>query len=229
MNVLIAVKSCERDISKGYNQTIRDTWGRFVKGAALKFFVGRCTVPLKADEVRVGAPDDYWSLPEKTCAILRWSARPTPGIGLSRPGYDFVYLCDTDTFVRPELLLKSGFEAFDLVGLFYPRVPNGQKDAEGFYAWPSGGGGYWLSAKAAAIIAAHHDHTDWAEDRMIGQILGPHIASGMLKVSSRRDYGEPTGNMQNLITAHFCAHGMQREYDPEWMRRLYKKFYQGGR
>lgn len=217
-SILIAVKSCAADVSAGHNQTIRETWGQMVRrhgAAGPLFFVGAGTMPLQDDEVRVDAPDGYYGLPQKTCAILRWMG----------PTYSFVYLCDTDTFVRPELLMHSGFQQFDLTGLFFPRVP-GQRGADGYYAWPSGGGGYWLSAKAAAIIAAHTEHSDWAEDRMVGQLLGPHIASGALKAAARRDYGAPD-NTPNLVTAHFCARGMQRDYDPKWMRKLYGKFYQG--
>lgn len=216
--VLIALKSCAGDVSAGHNQVVRETWGRHVNSADVMFFVGAGSIPLQQDEIRVDAPDGYYSLPQKTCAILRWAT-----IG----PYQFIFMCDTDTFVRPEKLLASGFEHFDLVGLFAPRHPGAISQPEGYYGWPSGGGGYWLSSRAAALIAQNNEHKDWAEDRMVGQILGPHVKNGTLRADSRMDYGAPETN-RNLITAHYCAKGMQRDYDPQWMRRMYRKFYQGG-
>jgi SAM-dependent methyltransferase len=214
--ILIAVKSCEADIAAGHNQCIRDTWGKHIESqdVSLRFFPGRGNGCLQADEVRVDAPDDYLGLPRKTCAIVRYAQ------GL---GFDFIFLCDTDTFVRPELLLASGFENFDLMGYFGNRIP-GQQEGDGYYAWPSGGGGYWLSVQSMPYIAENQDFSEWAEDRQVGQLLGPHIASGKLKAVNSKVYGAPI-EWDHLVTAHYESQILKRKYDPQWMRALYKRFY----
>lgn len=215
LNVLLAVKSCAGDISAGHNECIRQTWGRHIPpGVTLRFYVGHGTIPLQMDEVRLDCPDGYYSLPEKTRAILRLAIQFE---------WDFIFLADTDSFIRPERLLASGFERFDLMGYFGARRL-GVRTNEG-WAWPSGGAGYWLSVKAARIIAqAELDPKDTAEDRQIGQILGPHIASGAIKASNQLGYTASESDI-NGTTYHYCARGFNRDYDPRWMKRLYKRFY----
>jgi Galactosyltransferase len=212
---LIAVKSCEADLIKGHNQVIRDTWGKNThrNGFSLRFFIGRGNHKLGYDESRVDAPDDYNGLPQKTCAILRWALAKN---------YNFIYLCDTDTFVRFEMLMASCFERFDVTGYFAHRIP-GTKDYEGYYAWPSGGAGYWVSARAAEFIANNSKFTDCAEDRMVGQILGPYIADGTLTAQNRKDYGAPH-DFSGLVTAHYESRVIGREYDPQWMKDMHKKW-----
>lgn len=216
--MLLAIKSCAADILAGHNEVIRQTWGKHIQGATLRFFVGNSPVKLLPDEIRVDAPDGYEGLPRKVCAIVRWALVQK---------FNYLFLADTDTFVRPDILLASGVERHDITGYFAHRIP-GKKDDEGYYAWPSGGGGYWMSAKAAEHVAANTSFEDWAEDRMVGQLLGPHIESGALTAINRKDYGAPD-HTENLVTAHYESMIKNRKYDPMWMRRLYRKFYQQGK
>ena len=58
MKILVAVKSCKRDIERGCHQVIRDTWGsKLPDNFTLRFFVGEKVVCTKPDEITVSAPD----------------------------------------------------------------------------------------------------------------------------------------------------------------------------
>lgn len=168
MRLLLAIKSCQRDLDRGYHDAIRQTWGRDTRGADLQFFTG-------AD---LNAPDDYDSLPFKTREILRRSIQS---------GYDFTFLCDTDTFIIPSRLMSCDFQRYDFSGRFGSMPELGKtfnyRDQRGVYnnihPWPSGGVGYFVSRKAAEIVVAT-DPVVWAEDMFVGQALGPHIQSGAI-------------------------------------------------
>jgi hypothetical protein len=195
---------------------MRDTWVRDAAGLMdVRFFVGLGNEALHGDEVRLGCPDDYMSLPHKTKAILGWS--------LER-GYDFTLLVDTDTYVIPERLEGTGFADYDITGLFNGRigVPNATEGK--YWAWISGGNGYFLSAKAAILVAERPHDGDWAEDRMVGQALGPLIAGDEITAQSHEDYGFHTDGDQWLtrVTSHYCTRGLNRQFDPSWMYKKYR-------
>ena len=215
MKLLMGVKGCWRDNGNGYHQAMRDTWVRDVPAAAdIKFFMGAGAGHSYPDEVVLDCSDDYMSLPHKTRAILRWS--------LDR-GYDFTFLCDSDTYVIPDRLLTSGFEDYDLVGLFNGAigVPNATEGR--YWAWISGGNGFWLSRRASEVIVNRQYDGDWAEDRFVGQSLGPYFASGAFKAFSHQGYGfHFDGDFwKTWITSHYCSHGLRRSFDPRWMHNRY--------
>ena len=201
MRVLIAIKSCERDAVNGCNVAQRVTWLPCVRGADYRFFVGQGHVTLQDDEVRVAAPDDYMALPYKTREIVRWSLAAD---------YDHVFLCDTDTYVRPMRLLASGFDRGDLVGCVNgpPSVPGA---VEGKYAWVSGGNGYWLSRRAMSAVASH-DPNHWAEDCWVAQV----VQLQRLTVIDDQRYGN------GEITTHFCSTGHKRLFEVTWMHEQHR-------
>ena len=179
----------------------------------LRFFPGRGNISLVADEIQVNAPDDYLGLPRKTCAILRYAEAAR---------FDFIFLCDTDTFVRPELLLASGFGIVISLAISGTAFRANEK-VMGSMLGPLVAG-YWLSMQAVSYIAHNQLFEDWAEDRMVGQLLGPHIAMGKLTAVNNRLYGASV-ERDDLITAHYESRILKRQYDPAWMRALYKRFY----
>lgn len=83
-------------------------------------------------------------------------------------GYNYVFKCDDDTYVRVELLLKSGFEKHDYSGI---TASHYAFNGIGHYRWSQGGAGYWLSRRAMEIIAEHGLHLVPAEDFAVGQLL----------------------------------------------------------
>lgn len=222
MSVLLAVKSCQRDLDRGCHDIIRSTWGKDVPdvyGAYLRFFVGAVQEPEKISQgdVFINVPDDYDSLPFKTREILRWSLRHD---------YDYTFLCDTDTFIIPRLLMRCGFEKYDVAARFGTIHPVGgptfdYTDGRGHqgqvHPWPSGGLGYFVSRKAAEIIVAA-EIKFWAEDMHVGQVLGEHIQKGELLALDIPDYECNT-------SWHWPRRATGKAYDHTsgWMERMQKE------
>ena len=182
MKILFAVKSCQKDMREGCHQAIRETWG---KGFDVRFFVGGDACPLESDETRLPVPDDYWTLTPKTKGICAY---------MVDCHYDYVYLCDTDTYLEVPDLVMSGFQKYDFSGGHLCQTEPGQEFgkpyapwttdrggvADPFYVYLSGGVGFFLSRRAAAILYAtyyyHH-----SEDVWVGQVLGPLIERGYIR------------------------------------------------
>lgn len=217
--VLIAVKSCHDDLKQGCHDTIRKTWGRNVPMFAhLKLFVGGGNIEYHpgdhADEVNLRCLDDYDSLPSKTKEICQWSWMR---------GYDFTFLCDVDTFLEPDRLMKTGFEKYDYSGRFGSSPAIGSqfdfKDGRGIrhehcHPWASGGFGYFVSRKAASVITSVEPKI-WAEDMYVGQVMGPLIQCGDIEAAD-------LPNFENYASFHYPAHklGWNRQRMQEWMREM---------
>lgn len=220
--LLIAVKSCWHDWERGYHPVILDTWGKdaIALGADVVFFIGNQSLgkPLKQGEVILDCKDDYGSLPFKTREICRYAVAH---------GYEHSFLCDTDTFVIPRLLLQVGFEEFDYYGLiqkplgkafFYDAVDREGKHHPGnYYPWASGGYGYFLSKYAAEIIS-HCEPDAWAEDLWCGQIMNEQYNHGRLIIGDAK-------NMVGQCTWHFPQTEYKSGYDLKfgWMDRMYRE------
>ena len=214
--LLVAVKSCQRDRALGHHKTIRQTWGRDIQDFDLLFFTGPGESN-NLDEVTLDVADDYDSLPSKTREILRYS--------LQR-GYDFTFLCDTDTFLILRRLLSCGFENWDYSGRIgsFPAIGTtfSYKDGRGYtnpncHPWASGGLGYFLSRKAAEIVASA-EPISWAEDLSVGQILGPFIQMGEIIAKDIPDFDAG-------ISWHYPAHRLGWDKDVKlaaWMKSMYE-------
>jgi hypothetical protein len=141
MKILFAVKSSMKMWMEGAHKEIRKTWGFHIppsEDASLKFFFGNGAGWLLGpdlDEIHVDAPDSYEGLSLKVKEILKWSIKE---------GYDYTYLCDTDTFCLPHRLIQVLLNSlsFDYGGWITPWEP--------FFAF--GGVGYVVSKKFAQII-----------------------------------------------------------------------------
>jgi hypothetical protein len=152
--ILVAVKSCKRDVDMGCHQAIRDTWGKYIGGRAdLRFFVGGTTSVSQPDETRVDAPDAYKALSLKVNEILRW---------VLAHEYEYVVLVDTDTFIVPDRLFELPWGTFDYTGMYLTW--------EGGFMF--GGVGFALSARAAKLIV-DSPIQDGMDDISIGNILIP--------------------------------------------------------
>lgn len=136
MKVLIFVLSCARD--RESHELIRQTWAKNIP-VDLRFFVGReCGISCD-DEIRLDVPDDFDGMPQKMQEICRWAAVRD---------YDFMFKCDTDSYVCVPRLLESGFEKYHYSGCCGEQA-NVYPDA----CFPANGGGYWLSRRAFEYLA----------------------------------------------------------------------------
>lgn len=222
MNLAICVKSCHKHLDEGYHEAIRNTWARDLKalGVETYFFVGqdpsqqdtrRCRRYV-SNEVVVDCRDDYESLPAKTRRICQWVMGKT---------FERIFLCDTDTYINARAFLMSDFKWYDYAGWFKNnQLPSGppfkyQDERGNVYsecrAWASGGWGYFLSRRAADVIAATPP-TYWAEDLQVGQTLAPLIDKHMLKA---------TNFIPDILgTDHFPK--IATPYDPKFMTEAHK-------
>ena len=221
MKILIAISSCARDAQNGYNQAVRDTWIKDLT-CDYKFMVGETDIQLKDDEVRLPCPDDYLSLPYKTLETYRWALEN---------GYDFIFKCDTDTFIRPEKLLSGDFHLYDYYGSFNGPIGVPGVVYNSCYSWTSGGSGYWVSRKAAELIIAEGVTKKAVcpnlripcEDLWIGQVLGPKIRENILTGFHDDKYGRSfNSNYLTDVSSHYCSEGMKRKFDTNWMYKHYE-------
>jgi len=140
MKALIAIPSCHP--MHRFEHAIRRTWGKDVKDADLRFFVGNPAGEPEADKVFLNVGDTLQDLTHKVVAMFGWALDQS---------YDYAFKCDLDTLVRPQALLGSDFNQFDWTG-----GPNS------FFA--SGGAGYWLSRRAMQAVVDHPIEPGPAED-----------------------------------------------------------------
>lgn len=151
MKVLIAVPVCHKDDWGGcpvwegdHNnlasrptpqerlQAVRETWWPELTSDK-KFFFGGGTREPREDEIILPCPDSFRFHCQKNQEMFRWAVRN---------GYDWVFRCDDDTYVRTDKLVvpKSG----DQIG-WGPWLGRGNN-------YITGGAGFWLSRAALALI-----------------------------------------------------------------------------
>jgi hypothetical protein len=236
--VLFAVNSWDEDAKRGCHQAIRETWGKDVGSADLRFFMPRLPNYNRLDdEIPVDVSRDYDYVCREVLEILRWSLNE---------GYDFTFLISNDTFIKPENLLKSGFEKYDYAGFFHEQTPLGEVstsdyvctfDTEGgygvarkLYNWADGGDGRILSRKAMkAIIADLEGAVFWkaADDIFIAQTLGPLIGTGDIRAWNIDYHREPATIPGNTISWHYknFEENKTARYNPRsgWMHVMHRK------
>lgn len=191
MRILILVVSCERDRQNGRQKAAEETWVKDWQHLVdIRFVLGEgATFPLTGFEMLSDAPDDYTSVPLKMQSARGWALEHQ---------YDYVFQACVDTWINIPRLLKSGFEAYDYVGY---RCDEGHA---------SGGAGFWLSAKALAVLANSNIHAGW-DDLIVGQALA--YNNILLHVDARYSPSEPRPD--DYITAHL-SRGMD-QFEPAWM------------
>lgn len=154
-----------------------------------------------------GVSHRTWVLNRKVEALCRYAVERD---------YDYVFKCDDDTYVNVDRLLASGFEQHDYSG----STDRHKAEGIGEYRWCQGGAGYWLSNKAAAIVAESGLTTIRAEDFAVGGLLHRH---GIHPQHDERylpavseEFLEQVTAQDDWITLH--------KINPAWMRRLHARF-----
>jgi Galactosyltransferase len=222
MRILIAILGCHaRPASR---QAQRETWLEDLPGAApsgmrteYRYFLGRPFIVGEPDEVFLDVDDSYRKLPFKTRELMRW-ARDRD--------YDWVFKCDDDTYVRPELLLSSNFTADPYSGFAGGRwgKVNRPGGPEFVYGYAQGGAGYWVNRHCMGILAEHLLVNEYCEDVAAGKTLALH---GIQPVHDAR-YQPQIGPLElehaevraKFITLH--------KVNPEQMRRLHTSYRAAG-
>ena len=186
----IAIKGCVAHVDRYKAQL--DTW---IKGNEILcwYFTGPS----------LDVPDGYESLPAKTKAICAACLKQ-----------EFVFMCDTDTYVSVPRLLASGYEQHDYSGYVLDTL------AIPYCSGPH----YWLSNRALRILA----EADWSqypipgyttcEDVMVGSVLRAH---GILPHHDHR-YApfEPVLPTNDIISQHLSS---RETYKIEFMYEAHKR------
>jgi hypothetical protein len=97
-------------------------------------------------------PSDYRSLPQRTRAFCQWA--------IARDDWDYLFKCDDDTYVSISRLVRYPLTA-DYIGAEW--APGVQ--------YASGGAGYFLSRKAAEVVAEHLTQKEGPEDVYVRDAL----------------------------------------------------------
>ena len=145
MNVLVALETTINPKYAERRRIIESTWAtRMPEGYIFKSF----------DGPTLGVDDSYQGLCEKTRAICRYAVQYD---------YEWLVVCDDDTYVRTERLSPPDCDYGGYVG-----------PENSFYC---AGSFYWLSRKAFSLIAETPlDPKRWtfAEDQWVGWTLQQH-------------------------------------------------------
>lgn len=191
MKVLIAIVSCARD--KDAHELIRQTWAKDLH-VDYRFFVGRSCELFADDEIWLDVPDDWDGLPQKTRAVCRWALAHD---------YDFIFKCDTDSYVCVPRLLESGFEKYHYSGCCGEQA-NVYPDA----CFPANGGGYWLSRRAFEYLAENmnlglgKNCEDWCVFLSLMKGSGIFVHHDPRYASNRATPGQGPGAGNDAIILH---------------------------
>lgn len=198
-------------------QACRETWVRDFapfRNVTVKFFYGKPAEgfprqPLP-DEVFLDCSDGYGSLIQKTTAICKWAVAND---------FEYVYKCDTDTWVFAEKLLVEMMEnAFEYAGYRHANVC-------------SGGPGYFLSRRAFEIVASHGERPrhDYAEDVHVSRVLSEHRIEPIMLPNHRPGFSahfffgdgvafDPARITDEIVTMHAVFPAQMRKLH-EWKTR----------
>lgn len=124
-----------------------------------RFFYGYPgPVILQSDEVELAVPEGYARLSTKFQSICKWALAHD---------YDFLLRIDTDAYLYPDRLLRSGYEQWDYAGytIDYPLHLE--------HARYASGAGWTLSRRSMTILA-NEIVTNEADDFWTGKTLYAH-------------------------------------------------------
>lgn len=131
----------------------------------------------------VDAPDTYEHLPQQVSAWIKWC--------LGQNGWDYLFKCDDDTYVSIPRFAEYDHPGADYIGA--RCITNG-------VTYGHGGAGYFLSRRAAEIVAQRMTAQDGGEDYHVGQTLAQ--AGIWLHLERRLNAGVGPSRYNMSITGH---------------------------
>lgn len=233
MKIIVGILSCQMEQER--QRAVRATWARQYPDVSCLFLVGRPGRPpeVVGDILYLDCPDWYEDLPKKTRAFVRYALQHLP--------FDYLFKCDDDTYVDLAKLQAADLGGVDYAGFCYGparwdrRYHFGKcydkrrevETTEPFLGpWMCGGAGYWLSRKAAAIIAADPDGllgSRLYEDKAVSDTLRPRIGRGEIIEADLSAYHVETPRWQWKVALDKLREGATSVHavPPEAMRRIH--------
>jgi hypothetical protein len=147
------------------------------------------------DILMLKVPDTYSTLPQKTRALCQWA--------ITQPDWDYLFKCDDDTYISIPRFVNYRPTA-DYIG--------SRTRGKGLL-YAHGGAGYFLSRRAAEIVAENVTNLEGWEDHDVGLALanaGIKCKFDARLVGVGNDHARPRHD-NDLITTH--TKRLQRHYD----------------
>jgi len=208
--ILIAISSCLR--YEENHQSMRDTWlpEAISLGMDYRFFVEKGTNE-KPDTVTTENED--WAMTCRLKAKVNWAYVH---------GYNFVFSCFPDTYVRPDRLLVSGFDKFDYFGNVF------KYDSPGATFYCHGGAGYSLSRIAMEKVS-RETSSYLNDDCWLGDVLNVSSISRGHSDKFCQFKGSPLKN-NDIITSHLshASNSLGVPYTAKFMYDEHKKWLDSG-
>ncbi len=210
MKILIAISTCSK--FEENHQAMRDTWLKEATslGMDYRFFVEMGSEP-KSDVVVTEHED--WAMTSRLKDKVKW--------GFYR-GYDYLFSCFPDTYVRVDRLLTSGFDKFDYFGSVFKHASPGAT----YYC--HGGAGYLIDRRAMEYVMMEPS-SYLNDDCWLGDVLNK---SSILRGHSedfRQFAGSPVKD-NTVVTSHlsFQSNSLGVPYDASFMYAEHKQWVDSG-
>lgn len=209
MKLVIGLLSCAQHDDR--DELVRQTWMKKATELEIPVYFLRGGVSefrQDGDTLYFPVPDTYTCLPQKTRAWMKWATENTDA--------ETCVKADNDTFVVAERLLDFAIEHADKQ--FWGNEPGGR-----WRGYNSGGAGYGVSRRAAAILAEHMTDPSGAEDVTATQVLKAHKIRPFFPkprrfISWGKDSPDRRPTLDNEIVS---THQISREL---WLK-IYQEFY----
>src|ERR1700741_38971 len=105
MKTLVAIKSCHKHAER--RKACLETWLNQLDWSDFFFLIGEPTKNILPDSLMCSVSDAFADIAPKIKCACEYALNEN---------IDFMFVCDDDTYVRPERLLRSQFENHDYVG-----------------------------------------------------------------------------------------------------------------
>lgn len=216
MNRVILIKSCRQ--YRNRREACDLTWAGALRRAGIKVFYvegGYDYLTISNSDfggligVTTGDTKDYNTvkLKEALSTLLMWS-----------PGWEYIFICDDDTFVHPTRWLDCT-PAIDIECLLYHPSTREGNLTKG-KPWITGGSGWWMSRTVTELYCKECQVTASWDDTLVSKVAYKHN----IRMDNRPDlYGgdKYSGRLMRvnpnntLITCHHIS--------PEEMLKLYEE------
>lgn len=209
MKLVIGLLSCAQHNDR--DSFVRSTWLPKATELGIPVYFLRGGVSefrQDGDTLYFPVPDTYTCLPQKTRSWMQWATENTDA--------SVIFKADDDSWVCAERLLDFATENEKLD--FWGNEPGGR-----WRGYVSGGAGYGVSRRAAAILADHMADPSGAEDVAATQVLKAHkIRPFFPKPRRFISWGADSPDRRPMLENQIITtHQISREL---WLK-IYQEFY----